>query len=610
MQSLATDLRRITVFALACLAIAVVETAVAQTMAGHDMGQMVDVAPLDKLAPPLAMTGIGNSHLAIHTTSPEAQAWFDQSLNLYHDFWDYESTRAFEQAVRLDPQCAMCYWGLYQALIFRNGSGNAYARQALAAAVRLKKHGPKNEQLYIEAAVADAKPSHSKPDKDDGTPKDSKETKILRKLVKLSPNDLQAKIFLAGSVGNGYTDAGEPKAGTREEIAILEDVLKTAPNDSAANHYWIHAMEPSSHPERALPSARLLASLAPNSGHMVHMPGHIFYRVGDYEHAELWFAQSTAVDEAYMRSQHIPVDDDWNYVHNLMYGIANLMEEGKLQQATALSAKLANARGEFSATLYIGSPRDALTRLNTLLPIALREGDWAQVLKLLDYAKPNAKLENLVFLSGQLKSFAAGMKAVEANDITTAQAQSKALDADLDRMRAKLKATPKPAPKDDKNATTVQMAVMPDAKVQPLLSSLAIMSLELRASILAAQKDIPKAEDLFTQAAKAGKELGYREPPMYIRPVGETEGLALLRAGDAAASHRAYAAALEERPNSGFALYGMARASEAAGQSTTALNEYAKFLAAWKDSDSAASEMAHAREFVDAHPTVAALAHP
>ncbi len=148
-------------------------------------------------------------------------------------------------------------------------------------------------------------------------------------MVKEYPTDLQAKIFLSGSVRDGYDDAGEPKKGTKESIAILQEVLKTAPNDSAANHYWIHAVEASAHPEQALGSATVLASLAPASGHMVHMPGHIFYRVGDYAQAEHWFAESTAVDEKYMREQKVDVDDDWNYIHNLMYGVANLMEEGK-----------------------------------------------------------------------------------------------------------------------------------------------------------------------------------------------------------------------------------------------------------------------------------------
>jgi len=97
---------------------------------------------------------------------------------------------------------------------------------------------------------------------------------------------------------------------------------------------------------------------------------------------------------------------------------------------------------------------------------------------------------------------------------------------------------------------------------------------------------------------KEEKELGYREPPVYIRPVGETEGAALMRAGDYAGAHDAYAAALVERPKSGFGLYGMARSSEAVGNQVKARAEYAEFLTAWKNADSSLPELAHAREFV------------
>lgn len=98
-------------------------------MAGHDMGMpMKEVPAPEKMLPPVKMTGIGNSHLAI-TANPEAKMWFEQGLNLLHDFWEYESERAFEQAIRVDPQCAMCYWGLYQALIFRSGNESGTRRR-------------------------------------------------------------------------------------------------------------------------------------------------------------------------------------------------------------------------------------------------------------------------------------------------------------------------------------------------------------------------------------------------------------------------------------------------------------------------------------------------
>jgi tetratricopeptide (TPR) repeat protein len=322
---------------------------------------------------------------------------------------------------------------------------------------------------------------------------------------------------------------------------------------------------------------------------MVHMPGHIFYRVGDYAQAEHWFAESTAVDEKYMRDQRVAVDDDWNYVHNLMYGIANLMEEGKLEQATKLSGKLSGARGELTETLYVGSPRDGYARLDPRLPVALRTGDWAEVLKMLETAKPADKLENLKFLAGQLKEFAMGMQAVQMGDLVAAQNASLKLDAELWHMSQRLKDAPKK--KKETPTTPVMSPVLPDAQAGPLLSSLSIMSLELRASILAEQKHLPEAKALFVQAAQEEKTLGYREPPTYIRPVGEAEGAALMRAGDYSNAHKAYERALVERRTSGFPLYGMARSSEAAGDEATA-------AAAWKEGNPDLPQMAHAREFL------------
>ena len=569
-------------------------------MSGHDMGMsMKEIPAPEKLPAPIKMTGIGNSHLMI-TATPEAQAWFDQGLNLLHDFWDYESVRAFEQAIRVDPSCAMCYWGLEQALTFRSGP-NSYSEKALASAVQLKKHANKTEQLYIDASVASAEAV--KAAIPEGRPDDKKEVAIWRELVKKNPSDLQAKIFLAGSLRDGFDDAGEPKKGTQEGNTILLEVLKAAPNDSAANHYWIHAMEPSSHPELALQSATLLASLAPASGHMVHMPGHIFYRVGDYAQGEHWFAASTVVDEHYMQTQHVDVDDDWNYVHNLTYGIANLMEEGKLQEATTLSGKLPGARGQLQQTLYIGSPRDGIGRLDPRLPVAMRLGDWPGILQMLDGAKPGDKLENLNFLAGELKEFASGMQALQLNRLKEAQDASLRLDADLWRMSQKVKDAPQK--KKETTMAPVMAMIMPDAMPGPLLSSLSIMSLELRASIAAQQNHLSEAKSQFDEAAQLEKKLGYREPPTYIRPVGETEGLALLRAKDYAGAHKAYAAALVERPQSGFPLYGMARSSELAGDATTARAEYAKFVDAWKSSDPGISEMAHAQEYLTGQKTVA-----
>src|SRR5690242_4820295 len=142
---------------LCCASVIVISSglsASAQTAACHNAGMEMKTLPAPASLPaPIKMTGIGNSHFAI-TATPEAQAWFDQGLSLLHDFWDYESERAFEQGVRVDPNCAMCYWGIYRALMFRNGEINSYTRDALANAVRLKPKVSKHEQLYIDAIAA------------------------------------------------------------------------------------------------------------------------------------------------------------------------------------------------------------------------------------------------------------------------------------------------------------------------------------------------------------------------------------------------------------------------------------------------------------------------
>jgi len=576
-------------------------------MSCHAMDMREEVPP-EKLPPAQKLTGIGNAHIRI-TATPEAQLWFDQGLNLLHDFWDYESVRAFEQSVRVDPQCAMCNWGVYQAEKFRHSNSAYFADPALAKAVSLKGRASKSERLYIEAsAAAEAAEKSEKEEKKTG---DSKEVQLYRKLVKGSPTDMQARIFLANALSDGYDDNDQPRAGQKEALAILLAVLKEDPENSAANHYWIHAVEASPHPEQALHSAEILGRLAPTSGHMVHMPGHIFYRTGDYARAKESFAASMTADEQYMQAQQVQVDDDWNYVHNIMYAIANLMEAGQLSEATALSSKARAARGQLANTLYPWSTRDAISRLDPRLPVALRAADWATALDLLKSVDAPASLPNLQFLARQLTQFALGMQALDAHDLPQAESASAQFDADLWRISNRLKDEEDTKSKEkDKvekksDAAPPKLELMPDAMSKPLVSNLSIMSLELRAGLLMAKKQNAEAKKLYVRAAQEEKALGYHEPPAYVRPVGETEAAAYMAASDWTAAKSAYEEALVERPRSGFPLYGIAKASEQAGNSTAAAAEYAEFLAAWKSADSDLPQLAHARDYVAAHGAVA-----
>jgi tetratricopeptide (TPR) repeat protein len=575
--------------------------------AGHNMTDMQPILPPEQLPTPLRMSGIGNAHISI-TTTPEAQAWFDQGLNLMHDFWDYESVKAFAQSVRVDPNCAMCWWGLAQAEGFRNSDRKVYGKQALAKASALKQSATEPEKLYIEAAEADEAAKDSKHSVN------KQQIAILRQLVSKAPKDLEARLFLALALEDGYDEHGNPKQSEQQAIAMLQGILHDAPNDSATNHYWIHAIEPGNHPELAIQSAALLASLAPTSGHMVHMPGHIYYRVGNYTEAERWFAASMAADERYMEVQKVGPDDDWNYVHNMMYAIANLMEQGRLADANALSDHLAAARGQLSASLYIWSARDQMSRISRRLPVALRVADWDGVLTLLSNANlpKGDHSANLRFLASELTEYAKGMKSLDAGDAVVAQEHATNMDSSLKQMKEMQKglAGSKSGSKKNKaekkpEGTAPTTPVMPDAMPDPLLKALDIASLELQAGVMVAQKKLGPAKKLYATAEKQEKKLGYHEPPFYIRPVAETEAAALLKARKYKDARIAYEAALVERPNSGFGLYGLAMVKETSGDATGAREAFATFLKAWPKADADLPEVAHAHQVLGAQDQAA-----
>jgi tetratricopeptide (TPR) repeat protein len=577
--------------------------AVLVLQAGAAIGQMTmampaggDPVPPEQLPTPQHIEGVGNVRFPI-SANATAQMWFVQGINLLYDFWDYEADRAFEESIRSDGNCAMCYWGLYQAEIFNHSVTKSYAQAALAKAVALEGHASEREKLYIQAAEAHEAAIRQASSEDNA--KFDREIEILRTLVRKNPHDTFARIALSETVGDGYDDKGEPRKGKKEQLALLQGVLKEEPENSAANHLWIHAVEASPHPEQALHSAEILGSLAPASGHMVHMPGHIFYRTGDYARAQIAFDASAQTDEGYMRGQRVAVDNDWNYVHNLMYSIANLLEAGELHRAAEVSAKLGASRGHLENTLYPWSPRDAIARLNPALPVALRTADWGRVVLLVNAAKVSQDMPHMEFLAGALSQFALGMQSVEAHEPEVAERHSVALDASLWRMAEQIKdqdaAAKKAAPPQG------NQSMSPDPLPQPMVKMLSIMSLELRASMLLTKNNLSEAEKLFARARQEEKDLGYHEPPFYIRPVAETEAAAMMTAGKWTAATTALHEALVERPNSGFALYGVGLAAEKNGDAGATTSAYKQFLSAWKSADPGLPEMQHAQQWLSQH---------
>jgi tetratricopeptide (TPR) repeat protein len=522
---------------------------------------------LAQLPPPQRIEGLGHSHMAITTKSPEAQQWFDQGLAALHCFWDYEALRAFERAVRLDSDCAMCHWGLSQALQFSGKQDPA--KTELAKAKDLSAQASDREQRIIRA-FADAAGKKG----EEAAQQFAKEMAIL---VEHYPDDVEIRLLMARPTDGAY-EKGEPSPGAIYSRALLQDLLHDHPDNAAANHYWIHAVEPSAHPEWALKSAEKLAQLAPASGHMVHMPGHIFYRLGDYERARQIFLRSKRIDEDYMTRQHVSLADDWNYAHNLSYLIADCAEEGRYAEARE------HARSLLAVADSLGKTNKSyILRIGTTeARLAIRFADWDRIIEHpMQLGVPDDQLTVWArnYRDG-LIVYARGMRAAEAGRPSEAETQSTLLQALLWRLSQE--------ELDDQNK----------AARDQVLKILGTVSLELRGNLASYQDDLVTARQLLERADQKETEIGYFEPPLYSRPPLELLGASCLRAGKFHEAREAYQKALGKRPHSGFALYGIALAWDKQGDKVQAAKAYREFLAAWSQADPDLPQITAARAYL------------
>jgi tetratricopeptide (TPR) repeat protein len=531
-------------------------------------------------APPL-LQGLGDANLKITTNSDAAQAYFNQGLRLLHDFWDFEAYRAFKEAARLDPSAAMAYWGEFESLSMRGPMMND-GRAALEKAKLLADKVSEHERFYIRAAEHEAK--RDKPEERAAYQHE------MEALIDQYPDDVDAQALLALGVMSGYDSDDHPREGELYSQSILRNILAAHPDNAAANHYWIHAMEDSSRPDLALHSADVLAGMAPNSGHMVHMPGHIYWRVGDYEKARQSFSDSVRVDEAYMRSQGIKPEEDWNYAHNLAYLIAACAEEGRYREGLEWAKKLR----DMTMPLQMTSASFVVWAGASVARVHVRFGDWKAVPQdpiSLGTDAASAGTAATAYSDG-LNTYSKGMAALERSDMTEASKQADALDASLWRLEA-----------------TKPKKMEADAEEQPgeddpsrILDLLGTMSLDLRGSLKAAQGDVAGGIKLLEQAADKEKNLGYSEPPRYFRPEQESIGYAHLKSKQWDKARDAFNEALKARPKSGHALYGIAQSYAMAGDATHATAAYRDFLSAWQHADSDLPQIKQANAWLASHP--------
>jgi tetratricopeptide (TPR) repeat protein len=290
---------------------------------------------------------LGGVHHEIRTTSPEAQRWFDQGLFLCYGFNHAEAIRAFEQAAKADPRTPMPWWGVALALgpninWMMDSDQETRAYRAMQKALALAKNGTPKEQDYL-AALAKRYAKRA------GTARAAHDSSYARAMKALSvkyPDDLDAATLRAESMldlspWNQWTLAGQPQPGTMDLVAVLESVLKRNPNHIGAIHYYIHTVEAGPLVDRAVPYAERLSKLQLDAGHLVHMPSHIYQRVGRYRESEAGNVAAFAEDSAYVEKEKPQgVYPMMYYPHNVHINFAAAAMEGRSRQAIEAARRL------------------------------------------------------------------------------------------------------------------------------------------------------------------------------------------------------------------------------------------------------------------------------
>ena len=531
---------------------------------------------MTSMPPPKRITGIGSSSLKITTKSQDAQAYFDQGLRLLHCFWDFEAYRAFKEAARLDPEAAMAWWGIAQSL----GDYKAMKDEKTAALEKAKNRMERvsdHERYYIRT-------QQKQQDKDD----EDAATREMEALVDKYPDDTDAKLFLAISSASGYDTDGRPNKAALYPRLILSEILAKDPANAAANHYLIHVLEAGPHADDALRSAAVLGQLAPGSGHMVHMPGHIYYKLGQHDKAREAFLASMNVDESYMQREHVAPTDDWNYAHNLSYLIASDAEAGRYQEAFELAAKL--DRLTPNPFLAVATPTHATTIGASTARLQIRFGNWQAVIdRPIGLGDPKLAGAPARAYRDGLLAYARGMSAIEKKDLSAASHEADALDALQWRLKSDPVGKDNDADDDDDDEEE-------NGKPGRVFNLLETASLDLRGNLQCAQGNFDQGIALLKKAAaKEKKDIGYNEPPTYSRPESESLGYAYLVNKSFDKARAAFEDELKQRPDSGHALYGIARSYELAGKASEARLAYDKFLQAWSNADPDLPMITHAR---------------
>ncbi len=512
-------------------------------------------APID--ADPPLIAGLGKLGYKVTTASAPAQRFFDQGLRLAWGFNHDEARRAFRKAQRLDPDCALCYWG--EAWVLgpninapMEPAAIAPAVAAAARAAALAARARPAEQALITALQA----RYSADPNAERAKLDAAFAQAMRDAAQRFPDDAEIATIYADALMNttpwNYWESGGArlKGPVAELVPTLERVLAKRPDHAGAIHLYIHAVEASNNARRAEPYADRLGKLMPGAGHIVHMPSHIYYRIGRYRDSLAVNRVAAKVDEAYIaRFKPSGIYPLGYYPHNVHFVLVSAQMGGDAASAIAAASKLA------------GTIPDEIARdVPLLLPIKAAPyfahaqfGSLSQVLALPD---PGA---GLPFLQAA-RHYARGVALVQqGRDATGAAAELAALEA---------------------IAGKTDFKAMQDANI-PGREVLAIAAHVLRARIAQARGDLAAAIPELESAVVLQEALPYMEPPYWYYPVRQTLGALLVLKGEHRRARDVFRDSLAKTPNNGWALYGLAQTYARQGMKREAMAVERHLARAW-----------------------------
>lgn len=525
----------------------------------------VCAAEAESNAKPVAplFNGLGDHHHAITAASKRAQRYFDQGLTLCYAFNHKEAIRSFRGALKHDPDCAMAWWGIAYASgphVNRpmDKEDNDRAWDALQKALALRAKVTAKEQAYIDAMAKRYQAEFA----EDRSALDKAYAAAMRELTKQFPDDLDAFTMFSEALMDTmpwdyWLKDRSPKPETEEAFAALRYVINRNPDHPGANHFFIHAVEAGPHPELGLPSADRLGSFAPQAGHLVHMPGHIYMRVGQYREAELANRAAVKADRSYI--QHCAAQGFYPgayYPHNEHFLWYATLFQGRSADAQAA----ANQTAQVALENYCG-PKKALEgpRLRHLPWITqARFGRWDEVLKV-----PQPPATNDFLIDRAMWHFARGLALVAKKQSSTAATEL----AEMSRL------------------VNSEDARKLDSPQFPATAMLRIAEAWLAGKVAEGQGDLKSAIAHLERAVKGEDEMPYMEPAYWPIPVRPTLGAALLKAGRASEAEAIFRQDVKLWPRNGWGLLGLEASLRAQGKTDSASLVQQEFNEAWKRAD-------------------------